>query len=134
MKKFVFEQEILVRWGDMDSFGHVNNSVYLTYFEQARVLWWQEMQWLPKEMNFGPVIVTARAAFIKPVVYPDTLQAKLYVHSVGRSSYIIDYELYSKDKGAGLMTEGETKVVWIDYKKQKSAPLPPSMKDFLLQA
>ena len=28
-----------IRWGDMDALGHVNNTVYFRYMEQARIEW-----------------------------------------------------------------------------------------------
>jgi acyl-CoA thioester hydrolase len=38
-KKLVHVTHIPIRWGDMDAYGHVNNTVYFRYMEQARVEW-----------------------------------------------------------------------------------------------
>jgi acyl-CoA thioester hydrolase len=39
----MLERTIAIRWRDMDAYGHVNNAVYLTYLEEARDAWVQEM-------------------------------------------------------------------------------------------
>ena len=35
----MIEVPIHIRWRDVDSYGHVNNAVYLTYLEEARDRW-----------------------------------------------------------------------------------------------
>lgn len=39
----VFEMSMPIRWGDMDAFGHVNNTVYFRYMEEARVTWFGKL-------------------------------------------------------------------------------------------
>jgi acyl-CoA thioester hydrolase len=39
----VFEMSMPIRWGDMDAFGHVNNTVYFRYMEQARISWFEQL-------------------------------------------------------------------------------------------
>ena len=36
-------EHIRIRWRDVDSYGHVNNAVYLTYLEEARDAWAHEV-------------------------------------------------------------------------------------------
>ena len=60
-----------IRWGDMDSLGHVNNTVYFRYLEQARIEWLFALT--PERSAFegtGPVIVNASCTFLVPLVYP----------------------------------------------------------------
>jgi hypothetical protein len=42
-RTLVHTTEIAIRWCDMDAFGHVNNSVYFSYFEVARIEWWNKI-------------------------------------------------------------------------------------------
>ena len=46
-RKLVHVERIAVRWGDMDAMGHVNNTVYFRYMEQARISWFDAL--LPEE-------------------------------------------------------------------------------------
>jgi acyl-CoA thioester hydrolase len=134
--KLVHTTELVVRWGDMDAFGHVNNSVYFTYFEQARVGWWRTIT--PPDINFGntgPVIIDAHCVFFKAITFPQTLIIKFYVGPAGRSSHECYYEVVGHEDNIKedniIYAEGSTKVVWIDRKLERSIPLPDYIKEHL---
>lgn len=40
-RQLLHTAHIPVRWGDMDSYGHVNNTLYFQYLEEARVAWFE---------------------------------------------------------------------------------------------
>ena len=65
----------LVRWGDMDALGHVNNTLYFRYMEQARLEWLYALVGhdRPYEAPSGPLIVNASCTFLEPIVYPAAL-------------------------------------------------------------
>jgi acyl-CoA thioester hydrolase len=128
----VLNVDIPVRWYDMDAFGHVNNSVFFTYFEQARVLWWAEIT--PPGVSFaetGPVIINASCTFFKAITYPDNVTVKLFVGPAGNSSYECFYEIYSQAQPDVLYAEGATKVVWVDRTAERSVPLPDYIRHYL---
>lgn len=133
----VFTLDIPVRFYDMDAFGHVNNSVYLTYFEHARVAWWFTIVPPGIDTRFletGPVLINASCTFFKPITFPDTVSVKLFVGPPGRSSYECYYEIYSQKDPGVLYAEGATKVVWVDRNAGKSIPLPDYMRNSLPHA
>ena len=123
--KFVHTLETDVRWRDLDELNHVNNSVYFTYFEEARMAWWHSTN-EPFNLSdgVGPIIVTADCIFLKPILYPAKLQIDVYAGLPGNSSYMIYYEISIKAQPPILAAKGSTKVVWINYKQGKSLPLP----------
>lgn len=123
---------IPIRWCDMDAFNHVNNSVYLSYFEIARLSWWSSIK--PEDVIFdktGPVIVNAHCQFLKAITYPETVSVKLSVGPAGRSSHECYYEIYSTNQPEQLYADGSTKVVWIDRELERSIPLPDYIKRHL---
>lgn len=130
--KLVHTFEMEVRWGDLDLLGHVNNSVYFTYFEQARIDWWQASG---EEFDLGneegPVIVTANCTFLMPIFYPATLLINVHAGLPGNSSYIIYYEIFIKNHSLDLAATGNTKIVWMNYKQGKSLPLPDKVRRHL---
>ena len=72
-KKLVHVERIAIRWGDMDAMGHVNNTVYFRYMEQARIAWFES---LPRAEAWGEisiVIVNASCNFRRPINYPGTV-------------------------------------------------------------
>ena len=118
---------IPVRWGDMDALGHVNNTVYFRFCEQARVSWLDEAglgSTLEVGTQVGPVIVNASCTFHRPVVYPATLEVRLYGGEPGRSSFETWYEIRRVDEPDTLYATGSSKVVWVDHKEGRSTPLP----------
>jgi len=120
-----------VRWGDMDSLGHVNNIVYFQYFETVRLAWCESIGFSPLgQCSTGPVIVNTSAEFIKPVVYPAMLDIQYAGHSPGRSSFLSNYSIIIDGE---LYTRGTAKVVWVDYEKNKSIALPDRVRQALLK-
>lgn len=122
---FIYTIDIPVRWYDMDAFGHVNNSVYFTYFEQARASWWDTIR--PEGITYrdvGPVIVNAFCTFRRAIIHPETVRVKLFVSPPSRSSYEHHYEIISADNPDIIYATGSTKVVWVDRNKVKSTRLP----------
>ena len=78
-RKLVHAIRIPIRWGDMDAMGHVNNTVYFRYFEQARISWFGEIGCAPDPGGEGPVIVNAHCSFIKQLKYPGEIEVNTLV-------------------------------------------------------
>jgi acyl-CoA thioester hydrolase len=115
---------IPIRWGDMDAMGHVNNTVYFRYFETIRIDWLQAVGGPPDPNGLGPVIVNAFCNFIKQLEFPGDILAKHYVANPGRSSFDTYMTLERTDQPGVIHAEGGAKTVWVDFKAQKSVPLP----------
>ena len=64
-KKLIHISRIKIRWGDMDAFGHVNNTVYFRYMEQTRIDWLDTAEGAADD-GHGPVIVNAHCTFLRP--------------------------------------------------------------------
>lgn len=124
VKKLVYSTVMPIRWGDMDAIGHVNNTVYFRYIEQARIEWLSKIACLPDEQGFGPVIVNAHCTFLRPFKYPDQVEVRMFIGAVGRSSVETICEMRSVSDGGALYAEGGAKVVWFDPVSEKSVPLP----------
>ncbi len=67
----VLSQDVI--WGDMDAFGHVNNTVYFRYFEDARLAYFDTVKMLEykAENNVGPILANTECNFKLPLQYPD---------------------------------------------------------------
>ena len=123
---------IPVRWGDMDAFGHVNNTVYFRYLEEARVQLIEKMAGgRIADNQHSPVIVTASCVFLQPVVYPDNVRVDCYLGSPGRSSFMVNYELFSESHPDSPACTGESKVVWYDHKNGGSVELPDYIRQHI---
>jgi acyl-CoA thioester hydrolase len=113
-----------IRWGDMDLLGHVNNTVYFRYMEQARI------EWLYGRMRdgrdayaeaSGPVVVNASCTFLEPLVYPGDIEVRMFLGGPGRTSVGSYYEIR---KDGRVHAEGAAKIVWIERSSGRPTPLP----------
>ncbi len=127
-RMLVFQLEIPIRWGDMDAMGHVNNTVYFRYMEQARISWFDELGLLPDPAGQGPVIVNAGCTFVRQLEYPGTVLARQYVGEIGRSSIMTYVDMMRSDDPEQVYAQGSAKVVWVDFPRQKSAALPDTVR------
>jgi acyl-CoA thioester hydrolase len=133
-KKLVHVMRQPIRWGDMDVLGHVNNTVYFRYMESGRICFLEEAAGGFNMQGEGPVIVTAYCTFIKQLKYPGEIEIRTFAGAPGRSSFEVTHEirLVGEDGAAGdVHAEGGGKVVWIDFQKEKSVPLPEHLKAVL---
>jgi acyl-CoA thioester hydrolase len=123
-KKLTHELVIPIRWGDMDAMGHVNNTVYFRYFEIVRIEWFERIGCAPDPQGVGPVIVNAFCNFIRQLEFPGEVLARHYVANPGRTSFDTYMTLERSDTPGVIYASGGAKTVWVDFPKQKSAPLP----------
>ncbi len=130
-KKLIHTLRMPLRWGDMDAMGHVNNTVYFRYLEQARIEWFTEIGCEPDPTGEGPVIINAHCTFIKQLKYPGEIEIRTYVGPPGRSSFETIQEIRRIDQPDVLAAEGGAKVVWVNFPSEKSMPLPERVRCIL---
>lgn len=126
-RKLIHSTHIPIRWGDMDAYGHVNNTVYFRYMEQARVEWLETLGAAVRPGSEGPVIINASCTFLVPMTYPGTVVVDTFVNPPGRSSVQthVEMRLVGDER---LFAEGAAKVVWMDTRTGKSSPLPAEIR------
>ena len=100
-----------VEWGDMDSFGHVNNVVYYTYAQNARIHYNSQLN-LFNEKTFS-VMAASSCQYFKPVIYPDTLWIGVRIKKIGNASLIHEYTYYSTSMNT-IVASGESVLVYLD--------------------
>jgi len=129
-KKLIHISRIKIRWGDMDAFGHVNNTVYFRYMEQTRIDWLDTAEGIADD-GHGPVIVNAHCTFLRQLKYPGDLEIHMHAGEPGRSSVETTYQIRRIDQPEILYAEGAAKIVWVNYKQEKSVPLPEAIRKIL---
>ena len=124
-RKLVHVENIPVRWGDMDAMGHVNNTVYFRYMEQARIAWFESL--VPQAEQWGEVsivIVNASCNFRRPINYPGTVEVKVFAGAPGGSSVGTFYELLVDTE---TYADGAATVVFVD-REQKPLRIPERIR------
>jgi acyl-CoA thioester hydrolase len=106
----------------MDALGHVNNTCYFRYMEQARIEWLYGLR--PDQQAYadtGPVIVNASCTFLRPLVYPGEVEVNMLLGELGRTSVGSFYDIRMNGE---TYAEGAAKIVWIELASGKPSPLP----------
>ena len=129
--KLVHVERMRMRWGDMDALGHMNNTVYFRYLEQARISWFDSIGADYKTLPEGPILGSISCRFILPAVYPADLDVTLLAGPPRRSTFSLFSEIRERDTPARAYARAEAVMVWIDLKDGKSRPLPDWMRKLL---
>lgn len=121
---FFHETKINIRFRDLDPLRHVNNAVFNTYFEEARIQFIQVVPELRESMNQGYSFVLAHLnlKYIQPVEYGESLMIGSSLKSIGNSSIIGIQGLFTGDDT--LKAIANTTGVWYNVKSKKPARLP----------
>lgn len=121
--------QIQVRFADLDMMGHVNNSVYLSYFEYARVQYFNEILGKYWDFNkFGCVVVKNEINYLKSILLNDTPVVTCFLEEIGSKSFTIGYEMKVNDV---IVTTGRTVLVCFDIQSQKAIEVSQDWKDAL---
>jgi acyl-CoA thioester hydrolase len=118
--------QIQIRFADIDSMGHVNNSVYLSYFEFTRVYYFNEIlgknwDWVSK----GIILAHTELSFIKPIELNDEAFIEMEIGKIGTKSFTFHYTIRVDGEPT---TKGSSTLVAFNTKLQESIAIPSEMK------
>jgi acyl-CoA thioester hydrolase len=129
MAAFNFTTDVGVRYSDIDSMGHVNNAVYATYCEQARMEYLAEVLGV-SGADPGMVLAHLELDYERPIVLEDDVTVAVAVTAVGRSSFQMLHEVRANDDVAASATS--TQVV-VDPETKKPTPIPDEWRRQLVE-
>ena len=129
----MFIHRLEVRFRDCDPMGHANNAVYLTYLEQARFSHWRALWGFgsPQLPPGRPGVILARVEcdYKRPARYGDTLEIRLTIPKLGRTSFHYEYEIVDAE-GRTVLTAKTVQVMY-DYAAEKPVPIPDDIRTLL---
>jgi acyl-CoA thioester hydrolase len=133
MSTFKHKTSIEVRFADVDAFGHVNNAKYLTYYEQARIKYFDDIvEWSYDWSKEGIILAKADINFIKPIHFGEEIKVFTRCSRLGSKSFDLQYQIISyKDGDEILMSDCTTVMVAFDYVNNKSIVLPDEWKQVI---
>lgn len=117
--RFVHSQQVEFR--DLDGLGHVNNAVFLSYVESARLAYMQEVLG-PLELDQLGIVAEARIAFRSSAFLGETLAIGTRVAEIGGKSFRFEFEIHGAD--GRLVADGSTVHVAFDYGTRRSVAVP----------
>jgi acyl-CoA thioester hydrolase len=124
--------EIEIRFADIDVMGHVNNAVYLSYFEQARMDFFADL--VGKNWDWesdGILLARNEVDYHEPVLLSDTLRIVTKVEQIGNTSLTLTYTGFRKALGAENETvcvKGRSVLVCFDYHSRSKKQVPDAWR------
>ena len=119
------------RYSDYDTRGHLNNAVYLTYFEIGRHHAWPALTGLAGDYPF--IMLESSVRYVSQAKWGVLLAMDITVAEVRTKAWVWTYRIVdSRDER--LVAEGRTVQVMFDYEAQRSVPIPPEIRERLRRA
>ena len=115
--------EIEVRFRDTDAMGHVNNAVYLSYLEMARVRYWRALSGTSDYRQVSFILGEVWVRYKSPTYAGETVVVGVRVRELRGASFDFHYTLWEKTTGR-LLAEAKTTQVMYDYRTQKPMRMP----------
>jgi acyl-CoA thioester hydrolase len=121
----VHTQEVAFR--DLDAFGHVNNAVYLTYLENARVTYLRDVLGVDSLSSLLVIVASVQIDFRSRASLGDALEVGSRVSRVGGKSFDLDHEI--RGPGGRLVAEAHTVLVAFDYEQDGPMDVPAEWRE-----
>lgn len=128
MEGFPFVYRERVRFRDLDGMGHVNNAVFLTYMESARIAYLEALGSGPNP-QLGLILAHAEVDFRSPVALGEEIEVGVRAASIGTKSFELEYEVRADGR---LAAEGKSVLVGYDYARRASVEIPAGWRELLV--
>lgn len=132
---------VSTRWGDNDSYGHLNNAVHYQLFDSVINAWIAES--LPRsrdELGVIGVVAESGCSYYDELHYPDDILVGLRVERLGTSSVTYGLGLFARPHGSSpeeagpLAAKGRWVHVYVDVGSRRPAPIPSPLRDLFSSA
>ena len=122
-----FVTDLRVRFRDLDARGHVNNAVYMTYFETARMMMWAEMTGSIELQGREMIVAEITCTYKSPALFNEVLEITVRPMAIRRSSFILHYRIVEQ-ASQRLIVTGRSVQVAFDYAENRSVPVWPELR------
>ena len=132
---FAHRVTVVVRFADTDAMGHVNNAVYLTYCEMARIRYWSDVTGEPLAARHhgaeSLILAEARITYRAQVFHTDTVTVETRATRIGTSSFLLEHRLTACEPGGSprLVALSDSVLVRYDYGVGAASPLDARLTD-----
>jgi acyl-CoA thioester hydrolase len=127
LNEYRFRFPMEVRFRDLDALGHVNNAVYLTYMESARIAYWLQVTGRTDLRGMDMILARAEVDFRAPLQYRDRIEVGVRCASMRRSSLVLEHQIVRMPDRL-VAAEARKVLVHYDYAAGRSTTLPPELR------
>jgi acyl-CoA thioester hydrolase len=130
---FAFSHRVEVRFRDCDPMGHVNHAVYLSYLEQCRFAFWRQLTGAAAGPASGIIIARVECDYRAPAFFGEVLEVRLKVTEIGRSSFVVVYDI-TDTASERRLADAKTVLVSYDYAAGKPTAISDTLRAQLERA
>lgn len=120
-----------IQWGELDAYGHVNNVVFLKWFESARARYGSRVgvDMTPNSSGYGAIVASVSCQYLRPLSYPGDVIVGVRVTRMSIGSVTLGFCIVDARTGVPA-AEGNCDAVLYDHSNQRPCPIP----DFIREA
>lgn len=124
----------IVRWGDLDALGHVNNTVFFQFCESARLAYFEKLgiARFYQAPTDGPGMVACSLNFRRQLRYPGSVRTSARVTRIGGRSLVLEYQVVDEADGA-VIADGASTCLLVDYAAGKARELSPELREAIAE-
>jgi acyl-CoA thioester hydrolase len=127
LSDFKFSVPIEVRFNELDAMGHVNNAVYLTYFEVARNAFWLSLRGGNSYRDLNFIVVHTECDYRSPANFGEVLDVFVRIAEMKNSSFVVEYQIIER-RSKRIVASGRTVQALYDYDEQRVLPIPDDLR------
>ncbi len=122
--------EIPIQWGELDAYGHLNNTVYFRHFESVRVAYFERigLDVSYERDRIGGILHSTSCRFRRPLYYPDTVRVGARTTEIEEDRFTMAYRIVSRTQEA-TAADGTGVIVCYDYDGRRKTPLPRAIRE-----
>jgi acyl-CoA thioester hydrolase len=124
------EIQVQARFGETDALGHINNTSYFVYLEEARIRFFESLGYRMELNDWKFILASTKCDFVSQGYFDQLLSVKTYVSRIGTKSFQLEHDIVCSQTEQ-LIAKGNAIIVYYDFKSQKSEALPELLKEGL---
>jgi acyl-CoA thioester hydrolase len=121
------EIHVQARFGETDALGHINNTSYFVYLEEARIRFFELLGYSMELNDWKFILASTKCDFVSQGYFDQLLTVKTYVSKIGSKSFQLEHDIVCSQTQQ-LIAKGNAIVVYYDFTNQKSEVLPELLK------
>lgn len=129
-KKLLHTKKFDIRWGDMDAYGHLNNTNYFLYTQEARFELLRELEIEFDIHGVAPILLSTSFSFKEQVIWPETILVETWLAKIERKKLFFEHVVKSATKKNVIYGTSEALVIWYDF-KHKCTIFPRDLEKIL---
>lgn len=126
----MYEIQVTVRFSETDALGHINNTSYFIYLEEARIRFIESLGFYMDTQKWNFILASTKCDFLSQGYFNQQLVIKTYVSKIGSKSFHLNHDIFLKGTNE-IVAKGNAIMVYFNFEKQISEPLPALLREDL---